>query len=62
MDYETELAKAQQKLDEQVQRTKDQRAYRNDLLRRAMKNGMTWSKAQSITGMSPRGVQKSISE
>lgn len=55
-----DLAAAQQKLQDLEARVKEQRAYRNDLLRRELAAGMTWKKAREITGMSQRGIQISV--
>jgi hypothetical protein len=57
---EDDLAAAQAKLEELEQRTKQQRQYRNHVLRQALGSGVTWVRAGEITGLSPRGIQISL--
>lgn len=62
MTAEDDLAAAQAKLEALEARTRDQRAYRNHMLRAALASGVTWKRAGEITGLSPRGIQISVKD
>lgn len=62
MSVEDELAAAQSKLDALEERTREQRRYRNHMLRTALAGGVTWSRARELTGLSLRGIQISVKE
>lgn len=57
MPIEDDLTAAQAKLDALEDRTREQRKYRNHVLRQALASGVTWSRAREITGLSLRGIQ-----
>lgn len=60
MAAEDDLAAAQERLEALEQRTREQRRYRNHVLRTALAGGMKWKRAGEITGLSPRGIQISV--
>ncbi|MBW1639252.1 hypothetical protein G3H63_09230 [Microbacterium resistens] len=60
MTAEDDLAAAQAKLEALEERTREQRHYRNHMLREALAAGTTWKRAGEITGLSPRGIQISV--
>lgn len=62
MTAEEDLAAAQAKLVALEERTREQRRYRNYVLRTALASGVTWKRAGEVTGLSPRGIQISVKE
>lgn len=62
MSAEEDLAAAQAKLDALEERTREQRRYRNHMLRQALAEGVTWNRAREITGLSLRGIQISLKD
>lgn len=59
---EDDLATAQAKLEALEERTREQRRYRNHMLRTALAAGTTWKRAGELTGLSPRGIQISAKD
>lgn len=51
-----DLAEASEKLRALDQRRKDQQAYRDDLIRRAVEGGHGWAEISRATGMLPRSL------
>lgn len=62
MEAEDELVTAHQKLVDLESQVDEQRRARNSALKTALRSGITWRRAQEITGLSPRGVQISIKD
>lgn len=62
MTAEDDLAAAQAKLESLEERTREQRRYRNHMLRAALAAGVTWKRAGEVTGLSPRGIQISVKD
>lgn len=62
MTAEDDLAAAQAKLEALEERTREQRRYRNHMLRVALAAGITWKRAGEVTGLSPRGIQISVKD
>lgn len=56
----SELRQAQEKLRAEADRHKNQRAYRDHLIREAIRDGHTWAEVQRAAGLTPRAVQLAL--
>ena len=60
MDNLSELTKAQQALLKKAEALKQQRAYRDHMIREARKAGHKWQAIQDATGLTPHAVDLAL--